>query len=107
MQKRFGIFAVAVIAAALTLTGCGSGESSSSQAASCEKADLATITEGKLTIATGEPAYYPWVIDDAPESGAGFESAVAYAFATQLGYAAEYLSWVSTTFYGAITPGEK
>ncbi len=86
MQKRFGIFAVAVIAAALTLTGCGSDESSSSQVASCEKADLATITEGKLTIATGEPAYYPWVIDDKPESGEGFEGAVAYAVAKQLGF---------------------
>ena len=108
MQKRFGIFAVAVIAAALTLTGCGSGESSSSsQAASCEKADLATITEGKLTIATGEPAYYPWVIDDKPESGEGFEGAVAYAVAKQLGFDAADVTWVRTTFDSAVTPGEK
>ena len=107
MQKRFGIFAVAVIAAALTLTGCGSGESSSSQAASCEKADLATITEGKLTIATGEPAYYPWVIDDKPESGEGFEGAVAYAVAKQLGFDAADVEWVRTTFDSAVTPGEK
>jgi polar amino acid transport system substrate-binding protein len=68
---------------------------------------LATLTTGKLVIATGEPAYYPWVIDDAPESGAGFEAAVAYAVATQLGYAAEDVSWVRTTFDGAITPGAK
>ena len=107
MQKRFGIFAVAVIAAALTLTGCGSKDSSSSQAASCEKADLATITEGKLTIATGEPAYYPWVIDDKPESGEGFEGAVAYAVAKQLGFEAADVTWVRTTFDSAVTPGEK
>ncbi|CAM8641980.1 HisJ ABC-type amino acid transport/signal transduction systems, periplasmic component/domain [Candidatus Planktophila versatilis] len=107
MQKRFGIFAVAVIAAALTLTGCGSDESSSSQVASCEKADLATITEGKLTIATGEPAYYPWVIDDKPESGEGFEGAVAYAVAKQLGFDAADVEWVRTTFDSAVTPGEK
>jgi polar amino acid transport system substrate-binding protein len=107
VQKRFGIFAVAVIAAALTLTGCGSKESSSSQAASCEKADLATITEGKLTIATGEPAYYPWVIDDKPESGEGFEGAVAYAVAKQLGFDAADVTWVRTTFDSAVTPGEK
>ena len=107
MQKRFGIFAVAVIAAALTLTGCGSKDSSSSQAASCEKADLATITEGKLTIATGEPAYYPWVIDDKPESGEGFEGAVAYAVAKQLGFDAADVTWVRTTFDSAVTPGEK
>jgi len=107
VQKRFGIFAVAVIAAALTLTGCGSKDSSSSQAASCEKADLATITEGKLTIATGEPAYYPWVIDDKPESGEGFEGAVAYAVAKQLGFEAADVTWVRTTFDSAVTPGEK
>jgi polar amino acid transport system substrate-binding protein len=68
---------------------------------------LQTLTTGKLAIATGEPAYYPWVIDDAPDSGAGFESAVAYAVAAQLGYAAEDVSWVRTTFDGAITPGAK
>jgi polar amino acid transport system substrate-binding protein len=68
---------------------------------------LQTLTTGKLAIATGEPAYYPWVIDDAPETGAGFEAAVAYAVATELGFAAEDVSWVRTTFDGAITPGAK
>ncbi|MBP6148364.1 MAG: amino acid ABC transporter substrate-binding protein, partial [Candidatus Planktophila sp.] len=75
--------------------------------ASCEKGDLATITEGKLTIATGEPAYYPWVIDDKPESGEGFEGAVAYAVAKQLGFDAADVTWVRTTFDSAVTPGEK
>ncbi len=59
MKKQFGIFSAVAIAAALTLSGCSSSDSSSSAAASCEKSDLATVTEGKLTIATGEPAYYP------------------------------------------------
>ena len=69
MNKRFGIFSAVVVAAALALSGCASSDSSTSEAASCEKADLALVTEGKLTIATGEPAYYPWIIDDAhPES---------------------------------------
>jgi polar amino acid transport system substrate-binding protein len=65
------------------------------------------ITEGKLTIGTGEPAYYPWVIDDAPESGEGFEAAVAYAVAEELGFAAEDVVWVRTTFEEAIAPGAK
>ena len=43
-----------------------------------------TITDGVLTIATGNPAYYPWVMDDAPESGQGFEAAVAYAVAARM-----------------------
>ena len=107
MKNRFGIFAAVVIAAALTLTGCSSSDSATSESASCAKADLATVTEGKLTIATGEPAYYPWIIDDAPETGNGFEGAVAYAVAKQLGFDAADVVWVRTTFDSAVTPGEK
>ena len=65
------------------------------------------VTDGKLTIGTGEPAYYPWVIDDAPESGEGFEAAVAYAVADELGFAPEDVVWVRTTFDEAIAPGPK
>jgi polar amino acid transport system substrate-binding protein len=65
------------------------------------------VTDGKLTIATGEPAYYPYVIDDAPESGEGFEAAVAYAIADELGFAAEDVVWVRTSFDAAIAPGPK
>jgi polar amino acid transport system substrate-binding protein len=108
VKRRFGIFAAVVIAAALTLTGCAKSDSASSEsAASCAKADLATVTAGKLTIATGEPAYYPWIIDDKPETGNGFEGAVAYAVAKQLGFDAADVTWVRTTFDSAVTPGEK
>ena len=108
MKKRFGIFAAVVIAAALTLSGCAKSDSATSDsAASCAKADLATVTAGKLTIATGEPAYYPWIIDDKPETGNGFEGAVAYAVAKQLGFDAADVVWVRTTFDSAVTPGEK
>jgi polar amino acid transport system substrate-binding protein len=65
------------------------------------------VTDGKLTIATGEPAYYPYVIDDAPESGEGFEAAVAYSIAEELGFAAEDVVWVRTGFEEAIAPGPK
>jgi polar amino acid transport system substrate-binding protein len=108
VKRRFGIFAAVVIAAALTLTGCAKSDSATSDsAASCAKADLATVTAGKLTIATGEPAYYPWIIDDKPETGNGFEGAVAYAVAKQLGFDAADVVWVRTTFDSAVTPGEK
>jgi polar amino acid transport system substrate-binding protein len=108
VKRRFGIFAAVVIAAALTLTGCAKSDSATSDsAASCAKADLATVTAGKLTIATGEPAYYPWIIDDKPETGNGFEGAVAYAVAKQLGFDAADVTWVRTTFDSAVTPGEK
>ena len=69
--------------------------------------DDKTLTEGTLTIATGNPAYYPWVMDDAPESGNGFEAAVAYALAEKMGFAASNVAWVRTSFDQAIQPGKK
>ena len=66
-----------------------------------------TITGGKLTIATGNPAYYPWVHDDAPESGKGFEAAVAYAVADKMGFSKDNVVWVRTSFDEAIQPGAK
>jgi polar amino acid transport system substrate-binding protein len=61
----------------------------------------------QLVIATGDPAFPPWVLDDDPTSGKGFESAVAYAVADKLGYAKSDISWIRTTFDGAIAPGPK
>jgi len=66
-----------------------------------------TVTPGKLTIATGNPAYSPWVEDDKPESKQGFEAAVAYAVAEKLGFADADVTWVRTTFDEAIAPGPK
>ncbi len=107
MQKRKSLIFAVSLALAFGLTACSKSESTDVASASCEKADLATVTSGKLTIATGEPAYYPWVIDDKPESGEGFEGAVAYAVAKQLGFNNDEVVWVRTTFDGAVTPGEK
>ena len=107
VQKRKSLIFAVSIALAFGLTACSKSESTDVASASCEKADLATVTSGKLTIATGEPAYYPWVIDDKPESGEGFEGAVAYAVAKQLGFNNDEVVWVRTTFDGAVTPGEK
>lgn len=117
ISKKFGRSAVASIAAialALGLSACAPAEE-----AAVEEVDttptseevtedvLETLTAGKLTIGTGLPAYYPWVLDDTPESGEGFESAVAYAVAAELGFAPEDVVWVRTTFEEAIQPGPK
>ncbi|MEM6635799.1 MAG: ABC transporter substrate-binding protein [Pseudomonadota bacterium] len=66
-----------------------------------------TLADGKLTIATGNPAYFPWVIDDAPEQGRGFEAAVAYAIAGEMGFADEDVVWVRAGFDESIQPGTK
>lgn len=107
-SKKFKLSFVAILFAALALSGCSSSSDETSSASSeCTPGDLATVEAGFLTIATGEPAYEPWVLNDAPESGEGFEAAVAYAVATELGYSKDQVKWIRTTFDGAIAPGPK
>ena len=103
-MPRRSLATIALLAAAgLALAGCASsGASDASSEAGSEY-----VTPGKLTIGTGEPAYYPWVQDDSPESGEGFEAAVAYAVAAQLGFDEGDVEWVRTTFDQAIAPGPK
>lgn len=75
--------------------------------ASASEGSLKTVTPGKLTIATGEPAYSPWVENNDPASGKGFEAAVAYAVAGKLGFANADVVWVRSTFDAAVAPGAK
>lgn len=92
--RAFAALTAAVLATSLT---------------ACASTDISgdTITPGKLTIGTGNPAYEPWVVGDDPASGEGFEAAVAYAVAEKLGFAKEDVIWVRTTFDEAIAPGPK
>ena len=62
---------------------------------------------GKLTVATGEPVYPPWMMDDDPAGGKGFENGMIYALAKELGFDAEDVVWVRQTFDQGIAPGAK
>ncbi len=114
----------AIAVGALVLAACGSdddsGDSTDSADETLAPADTSagsetdgaadcssTIDDGVLTIATGEPAFYPWVIDNAPETGEGFEAAVALAVAAEMGYEGDAVVWTRTTFDEAIQPGAK
>jgi polar amino acid transport system substrate-binding protein len=100
---RTAVAGIALVA--LALTGCASGSPSAGESSAPE--DEGYITPGKLTIATGDIAYEPYVVDDDPASGEGFEAAIAYAIADELGFAAEDVEWVRTSFEAAIAPGPK
>ncbi|TDC82702.1 amino acid ABC transporter substrate-binding protein [Micromonospora sp. KC606] len=69
--------------------------------AACTKESLRTRTPGILTIATDEPAREPWYRQNKPETGEGFEAAVAYAVAAQLGYASAEVTWTRVRFADA------
>ena len=81
------------------------GADGAGDAAAC--AEGKTLAPGELTIATGEPAFPPYVIDDAPETGEGFEAAVAMAVAREMGFEGDAVTWIRTTFDAAIQPGPK
>ncbi len=90
---------------AASILGCSMVLGSAVAAAAC--ADGKTLKDGRLTIATGNPAYAPWVMDDDPASGNGFEAATAYAVAAAMGFESSQVDWVRTSFDEAIQPGEK
>lgn len=110
-RRLSGRHLAGVATLALVLAACGGDDGDSSSEPSTDSVaagdDCPTISDGVLTIATGEPAYSPWVENDAPESGEGFEAAVALAVAGELGYEGESVVWVRTTFDEAIQPGAK
>jgi polar amino acid transport system substrate-binding protein len=104
----------AVIAAALVAAGCGEDEDEptprSAEAPagpSCDKADLETFEDGVLTVGTDKPAFPPYFVDDDPSNGKGFESAVAYAIARELGFQESEVKWTVVPFNASYRPGPK
>jgi polar amino acid transport system substrate-binding protein len=93
---------------AASATTAAAGGATTAGAANCAKDSLPLKKAGTLTVATGEPAFLPWVGgDDHPESGEGFESALVYAIAEQLGFAKADVTWIRTGFDEAVAPGPK
>jgi polar amino acid transport system substrate-binding protein len=121
MLKTSRPLAVAALAtAALVLTACAptdeaepdtgtdtSSESESPAADECTPDSMETVADGTLTIATDDPAYEPWFVDNDPTNGQGYESAVAYAIAEQLGYTSDQVTWVKVPFNKVVQPGPK
>ena len=127
MQKKsVRLSAVASLAVAgILLSACSSGsddtaaetttaevsveESASESAATdeCAYENLTTINPGMLTVGTDTPAYPPYFSDDDPTNGEGFESAIAYAVGSQLGFAPTDVKWEVVPFNTSYAPGDK
>jgi polar amino acid transport system substrate-binding protein len=107
---------VLLIAFAMLAAACGDDEAGTGSPAateSCDIEDLNLVTAGVLTVATGDPAFPPWVgtadgdgFDD-PTSKLGFEAGIVYAIAANLGFSDDAVEWVRTGFTEAIAPGPK
>ena len=107
---------VAVAALALMLAACGPEEEEEPSVSSgatpggeqqCAVEDLSLVEPGRLTIATDKPAFEPWFRDNDPTNGEGFESAVAYAVAEELGFGEDDVEWVVEPFNKSYAPGPK
>jgi polar amino acid transport system substrate-binding protein len=113
--------AIAMLAASAGLAGCSSegssssasatpaGGGSSSAAASCGNSAIQgqLFAKGQLTVATDKPVYPPWFVDNKPANGKGYESAVAYAVADQLGFSKSQVTWAYEPFNSSYAPGPK
>ena len=108
------LVAALVTTAALVFAACGEDENeaspepaSTAEAATCEKDQLVLAQAGTLTVATDKPAFPPYFIDDDPTNGRGFESAVAYAIADELGFTTSEVEWTVVPFNASFAPGPK
>lgn len=113
---RAAIFGGVLASLALVLAATATGSPSApAQSGSCAKANLNLVNDGKLSLATDNPAFPPWWGGAAkkpwevsnPASGKGYESAVAYAVAKQLGFSKSQVSWSAVPFNNSFRPGKK
>ena len=101
--------ATSLAACGSTTSGSGSGSGTSATTTSCTNASIQKdlYTKGVLTVATDKPAYPPWFADNDPANGKGYESAVAYAVAAQLGFKKSQVKWAYEPFNDSYAPGPK
>lgn len=119
MRLRRTLAAAAVVPVILVVSACApeeddtssaddtSNPTASESAASCDTESLPLRTPGQLTVGTDSPAYDPWFRKNDPTNGEGFESAVAYAVAEELGFSADQVTWVKVPFNKSYAPGPK
>jgi polar amino acid transport system substrate-binding protein len=115
MRKAL-VLAVPALALSLLAAGLAQGRPAApALTGSCAKGSLMLVHSGQLTVGTDNPAYPPWFggaekkpwkVSD-PRSGKGYESAVAYAVAAQLGFAKAGVDWTYVPFNKAFAPGKK
>jgi polar amino acid transport system substrate-binding protein len=116
-RNRLVLFLIAIFALAV-FVGCGSsddssddnsssGDTTTTAASDCTPEGMNTFKDGVLTIGTDSPAYPPYFEDDDPSNGKGFESALGYAIAGELGFNNSQVEWATVPFNAAYAPGEK
>ncbi|MCF2971493.1 ABC transporter substrate-binding protein [Synechococcus sp. Nb3U1] len=91
----------------LAAVGLGLGLAVSTAAQERTPNDPRLFNPGQLTVATGDPVFPPWMLNDDPAGGEGFENGLVYALAAEMGFAPEDVVWVRESFEQSIAPGPK
>jgi polar amino acid transport system substrate-binding protein len=113
--------AAVVLSVGAALTACGNisttgtsttlrssgGDTTAAPACSYNSIQSELYTKGQLTIATDNPVYTPWFVNNKPSNGLGYESATAYAIAAALGFTKSQVHWVYEPFNSSYAPGPK
>jgi polar amino acid transport system substrate-binding protein len=119
MRKTLTISLVIAATAALVVVATATGAVSSAAAPAavpgCPVAKLNLLAEGKLTVGADNPAFPPWFGGaekdpwkvSNPYSRKGYESAVAYAIARELGFRNSAVEWTYVPFSKSFRPGKK
>lgn len=108
--RRALLITASAVAMVVSLAACAQEDSNPAPAASTGGdacADVTTVTDGTLTVATSNPAFPPYVIKNDPTNGKGFESATAYAVADQMGFSSDQVKWTFAPFNKLFAPGDK
>jgi polar amino acid transport system substrate-binding protein len=112
MRKTVVVLALVVMALGLAARGSGAAPVASKAKVSASVCSYSAIQrhlykKGVLTVATDSPAYSPWFENNTPGNGEGYESAVAYAVAKQLGFSKSQVQWTIEPFEASFAPGPK
>ena len=88
--------------------GSGAASASALSLASCKSTvSSQEYAKGTLTVATDNPVYTPWFVNNKPSNGKGYESALVYAIAKVLGISKSNVNWVVEPFDSSYAPGPK
>ncbi|HET6561827.1 MAG TPA: transporter substrate-binding domain-containing protein [Marmoricola sp.] len=108
MRRSLALLAVPLLLAAVSCAPQEDEEpAAQAPADQCAPENLPVKDPGTLTVGTDSPAFEPWFSDNDPSNGKGFESAVAYAVAEELGFTAQDVEWVKVRFNNSYKPGPK
>ena len=107
MKRVLTVLLLALVAMPAIATGVAEEPTADDPALERTTNDPRLYRPGKLTVATGDPVYPPWMLNNDPAGGEGFENGIVYALAAELGFGRDDVVWVSQTFDQGIAPGPK